>query len=127
MAIDIGMHTGPQEISMQELRRIWQRADESGFRWISVWDHFYANPLKDRNDPCFEGVAAMAALAALTQRVQVGFAVLTVAAVSTRHPRQQAQGLVMPDHLGRDAGQVRHGADADGPGDAGHGVQAATA
>jgi len=51
---------------------VWKRADDAGFYWISVWDHFYANPLRDRGDPCFEGVASMAALAALTSRVRVG-------------------------------------------------------
>ena len=57
---------------MDELRRLWARADQAGFHWISVWDHFYANPLQDRNNPCFEGVAIMAALAALTKNARVG-------------------------------------------------------
>ena len=96
MATDIGIHTGPQEISMQDLRRIWQRADESGFRWVSVWDHFYANPLKDRNDPCFEGVAAMAALAALTQRVQVGCLMFCAL---YRSPGLLAKAAVTIDHI----------------------------
>ena len=72
MAIKLGIHTGPQDLTMEELRRIWVRADEAGFHWISVWDHFYANPLVSRENPCFEGVASMAALAALTKNVRVG-------------------------------------------------------
>ena len=47
----LGMHTGPQDLSMDELKKLWVRADESGFDWVSVWDHFYANPLNDRSDP----------------------------------------------------------------------------
>jgi F420-dependent oxidoreductase-like protein len=96
MGIDIGVHTGPQEISMQDLKRIWKRADDSGFRWISVWDHFYANPLKDRNDPCFEGVASMAALAALTKRVQVGCLMFCAL---YRAPALLAKAAVTIDHI----------------------------
>jgi len=46
--------------------RVWKRADEAGFHWVSVWDHFYANPLQSRENPCFEGVATLAALAAVS-------------------------------------------------------------
>lgn len=70
--LDLGVHTGPQDLPMEELLRIWRRADEAGFHWISVWDHFYANPLNQRDDPCFEGVASLAALAAVTKHVRVG-------------------------------------------------------
>ena len=72
MSFKFGIHAGPQDLTMEELQRLWKRADESGFDWGSVWDHFYANPLTDRNNPCFEGVAAMAGLAALTDNVRVG-------------------------------------------------------
>jgi alkanesulfonate monooxygenase SsuD/methylene tetrahydromethanopterin reductase-like flavin-dependent oxidoreductase (luciferase family) len=70
MAIKLGVHTGPQNLSMTDLHRIWKRADEAGFHWISVWDHFYANPLTERSAPCFEAVASMASLASLTSRVR---------------------------------------------------------
>ena len=45
---------------MDALKRLWRTADENGFHGVSVWDHFYANPLVDRHNPCFEGVASMA-------------------------------------------------------------------
>ena len=61
MPLKIGIHTGPQNLSMDDLRRLWQKADDAGLHWASVWDHFYANPLRERSDPCFEGVASMAA------------------------------------------------------------------
>ena len=67
-----GIHAGPQNLTMDELKRLWRTADTRGFHWVSVWDHFYANPLERREDPCFEAVAAMAALAALTENVRVG-------------------------------------------------------
>ena len=44
MSLKLGIHTGPQDLSMEELLRVWRRADEAGFHWASVWDHFYANP-----------------------------------------------------------------------------------
>jgi F420-dependent oxidoreductase-like protein len=96
MAIEIGLHTGPQEISMDELTRLWKRAEAAGFRWISVWDHFYANPLRDRHEPCFEGVASMAALAALTARVQVGCLMFCTL---YRHPSLLAKAAVTIDHI----------------------------
>ena len=36
-----GVHTGLQDISVDELRATWRRIEELGFDWISVWDHFY--------------------------------------------------------------------------------------
>src|ERR671933_510921 len=65
MPIKLGIHTGPQDLSMAELHRLWKRANEAGFHWISVWDHFYANSMvQQRRDPCFEAVASMASDAA---------------------------------------------------------------
>ena len=96
MTIDIGLHTGPQEIAMEELKRLWKRADETGFHWISVWDHFYANPFRDRSEPCFEAVASMAALAALTKNVQVGCLMFCAL---YRHPSVLAKAAVTIDHI----------------------------
>lgn len=81
---------------MEELRRIWNRAEESGLHWASVWDHFYANPLKRREDPCFEGVAALAALAASTERLRVGCLVFCA---MFRNPALLAKSAVTIDHL----------------------------
>ncbi|MEE9281243.1 MAG: TIGR03560 family F420-dependent LLM class oxidoreductase [Myxococcota bacterium] len=96
MAIKLGVHTGPQDLSMEELQRIWRTADDAGFHWISVWDHFYANPLQSRENPCFEGVASMAALAALTKNVQVGCLVFCS---SFRPPGVLAKAATTIDHL----------------------------
>jgi F420-dependent oxidoreductase-like protein len=96
MAIKIGVHTGPQDLEMGELMRLWRRADEAGFHWISVWDHFYANPLVDRSHACFEGVASMAALAASTTRVRVGCLVFCAL---FRNPGLLAKAAVSIDHL----------------------------
>jgi F420-dependent oxidoreductase-like protein len=96
MAIKLGIHTGPQNLEMEELLRIWKLADEGGLYWASVWDHFYANPLREREDPCFEGVASMAALAGATQRLRVGCLVFCAL---FRNPGLLAKAAVTIDHL----------------------------
>ncbi len=96
MAIKLGVHAGPQNLSMEELHRLWKRADEAGFYWISAWDHFYANPLTQRTDPCFEAVATMASLASLTSRVQVGCLVFCTL---FRSPGLLAKAAVTIDHI----------------------------
>ena len=91
----LGIHAGPQDLTMEELRRLWAIGDEH-FDWVSVWDHFYANPLKDRTNPCFEGVAAMAGLATATQNVRVGCLVFCAL---FRNPGVLAKAGVTIDHL----------------------------
>ena len=96
MPIKLGIHTGPQNLSMAELHRLWKRADEAGFHWISVWDHFYANPLQEHRDPCFEAVATMASLASLTSRVRVGCLVFCTL---FRNPGLLVKAAVTIDHI----------------------------
>ncbi len=92
----LGIHAGPQDLTMEELKRLWRTGDENGFHWVSVWDHFYANPLKDRRNPCFEGVSAMSGLAAMTQNVRVGCLVFCAL---FRSPGLLAKAGVTVDHL----------------------------
>jgi len=92
----LGIHAGPQDLSMAELKRLWKTGDEQGFDWVSVWDHFYANPLKDRNNPCYEGVAALAGLATYTENVRVGCLVFCAL---FRNPGVLAKAGVTIDHL----------------------------
>lgn len=105
--IKIGMHAGPQDLSIDELKKLWRTADTNGFHWVSVWDHFYANPLVDRNNPCFEGVAAMSALAALTENVQVGCLVFCAL---FRSPGLLAKAAVTVDHISGGRAQIGIGA-----------------
>lgn len=92
----LGIHAGPQDLTMDELKRLWRTGDENGFHWISVWDHFYANPLTVRNNPCFEGVAAMSGLATYTKNVRVGCLVFCAL---FRNPGLLAKAGVTVDHL----------------------------
>jgi F420-dependent oxidoreductase-like protein len=92
-----GIHAGPQDCSIGDLRRLWRIADESGFHWCSVWDHLYSvSDLNDPARPAFEGVATMAALASETRRVRVGCLVFCVC---YRSPGVLAKAAVTIDHL----------------------------
>jgi len=107
MTFKFGIHAGPQDLSMAELKELWQLADRSGFDWVSVWDHFYANPLTDRNNPCFEGVAAMSGLASLTSNVRVGCLVFCAL---FRNPGLLAKAAVTIDHLSGGRAEIGIGA-----------------
>jgi F420-dependent oxidoreductase-like protein len=92
-----GIHAGPQDCTIADLRRLWRIADERGFHWCSVWDHLFSvSDLNDPAKPAFEGVATMAALAAETRRVRVGCLVFCVC---YRSPGVLAKAAVTIDHL----------------------------
>ena len=90
-----GVHAGPQMCTMAELRQMWATAEELGFDWVSVWDHFYPGPFPLDGD-CFEAVACHAALAATTSRVKVGSLVYSA---GYRHPAVLANAGATIDHL----------------------------
>ena len=90
-----GLHTGPQNCTFDELRQLWTMADESGFWWASVWDHFYPAQT-DADGDCFEAVTSHAALATHTSNVRVGCLVYCVA---YRNPAILANVAVTLDHL----------------------------
>src|SRR5262249_27573121 len=105
-----GVHTGPQNCTLDDLRRVWHLADRSGFHWISIWDHFYPAMIVpgDAQGTCFEAVSIMTALAAETTRVRVGSLVYCMA---YRHPAVLANAMVTVDHVsgGRVGGGLRAG------------------
>src|SRR5215470_9813757 len=74
-----GVHAGPQDCSIDDLRRLWAIADGAGFHWCSVWDHLYSvSDLTDPTKPCLEGITTMTAAAAATTRVRIGCLVFCV-------------------------------------------------
>ena len=92
-----GIHAGPQDCTIEDLRRLWRIADTKGFHWCSVWDHLYSvSDLSDPTKPAFEGIATMAALAASTQNVRVGCLVFCV---GYRNPGVLAKAAVTIDHI----------------------------
>jgi F420-dependent oxidoreductase-like protein len=96
MAIIFGMHIGPQDISIDELRRLWRYADGNGFQWISVWDHFYESPPVDGTHPHFEALTLMSAMACETTNARIGNYVFCMA---YRNPAVLTKALVCIDHL----------------------------
>jgi F420-dependent oxidoreductase-like protein len=94
--IELGVHTGQQDIELDELRKLWRTAEESGFDWVSVWDHFYEAPPRDGVGPTYEPVALMAALALETTRVRIGCLVFCML---YRNPALLAKSMTTIDHL----------------------------
>jgi F420-dependent oxidoreductase-like protein len=100
--VRLGVHTGLQNTTVDELRSLWHRAEASGFEWISIWDHFYAadatfgGPVPTSGSVCLEAIAAHAALACTTSSVRCGSLVYSV---GYRHPAVLANAITTIDHL----------------------------
>lgn len=89
-----GVHTGPANSTVDELKSLWQRIEEMPFDWISIWDHFYAATGQSTN--CLDGIVAHTALAMSTERVQVGSLVYCAA---YRHPGVLANAMAAIDQF----------------------------
>jgi len=99
MPFGFGLQTRPHDASIADLRRLWRYAEDSGFDWLSIYDHpFYAGNLvrHQRTQPVFESVAALALMAATTQRVRLGCVVFCV---PYRNPCLLAKSAVTIDHI----------------------------
>ena len=95
MTIALGVHLGQQNLTMDDLRALWRRCDES-MDWISAWDHFYEAPPQGGTVPHFEAVATLAALACETSKARLGCLVFYV---GYRNPGQLAKAATTLDHL----------------------------
>lgn len=91
-----GIHSGPQNCTWEELRRLWRIADSSGFHWVSIWDHVYDDSSVDGSGSCFEAVSTLAALALETTKVRVGALAFCV---GYRHPAVLAKAAASIDHF----------------------------
>ena len=78
------------------MRTVWQRIEQLGFGWISVWDHFYGATGKPDDTDCLEAVAMHAALACSTSKVRCGSLVYSV---GYRHPAVLAKAITAIDQL----------------------------
>ncbi len=90
--IQVGHLGGP----LEELRRLWRFADEHGFDWFSVSDHFQETPARGGGFPCLESIATLTAAALETKRVRVSCLVFCI---SYRHPIVLAKALTAIDLL----------------------------
>jgi F420-dependent oxidoreductase-like protein len=90
-----GIHSGQQFTDFPAYVELWRRAEELGFDWASVFDHFL--PIQaDPEGPCFEGLTLLAAMGAHTSRMRVGMIVL---GVTYRHPAVVAKMAATIDHV----------------------------
>ncbi len=94
--MQLGVHIGQQNMTMNQMRDIWKRADAAGADWISVWDHLYEAPPQGGTIDHFEAVACLGALAADTHRARLGCLVFYV---GYRNPGLLAKAAVTIDHI----------------------------
>jgi F420-dependent oxidoreductase-like protein len=101
--IRFGIHSGQQNASFSEYLALWQKAEQLGLDWASVFDHFlpiYADP----EGPCFDGLTLLSAMAAHTQRIRCG---VLVAGNTYRNPAILANIATTIDHIS--AGRLEFG------------------
>jgi F420-dependent oxidoreductase-like protein len=94
--VELGVHTGPQDIEVNELRRVWRHCDGAGFDLITVWDHFYQSPYQNPQSPTYEAGALLAAMALDTTRSRIGCLCF---GMGYRNPAVLAKSLTTIDHL----------------------------
>jgi alkanesulfonate monooxygenase SsuD/methylene tetrahydromethanopterin reductase-like flavin-dependent oxidoreductase (luciferase family) len=88
----IGIHTNAQNKSLEDLVSIWRHADELGYGWISISDHFPGSLGPTSN----EAVATHTAMAACTSRARCG---VLVYSIGFRHPAVLASAAATIDHF----------------------------
>ncbi len=94
--VELGVHTGPNDIEVDELRKLWRHCDAAGFDLITVWDHFYESPFVDGTHPAYEAIALLSALALETEKSRIGCLCF---GMGYRNPALLAKSLTTVDHL----------------------------
>jgi len=105
MQLRFGVHIGLQDTAAAEVVALARRAEELGFDWVSVWDHFYSSSLDDGGS--LEAVSMHSAIAAATRRVQCG---ALVYCATYRHPAVIAKAAATIDQISAGRAHVGIGA-----------------
>lgn len=105
MKLRFGVHIGLQDTTAAEVVAVARQAEELGFDWVSVWDHFYSSSPADGGS--LEAVSMHSAIAAATHRVQCG---VLVYCVTYRHPAVIAKAVATIDQISAGRAQVGIGA-----------------
>ncbi len=94
--VQFGVHIGPQNASVGELRELWKWLDATGIDWISLWDHLYEAPPAGGTQPHFEAFSMLGALAVDTSRARLGCLVFCS---QYRNIGVLMKGAISVDHL----------------------------
>jgi F420-dependent oxidoreductase-like protein len=104
--IRFGIHSGQQHSPLADYLNLWRRAEDLGYDWASVFDHFL--PIfSDPEGPCFDGLTLLSAMAAHTSRIRCG---ILVVGNTYRHPAVLANIATTIDHVS--AGRLELGVGA---------------
>jgi F420-dependent oxidoreductase-like protein len=117
--VALGLHAGPQDIELDDLRKLWRTCDEAGFDLITTWDHFYESPPRDGGGIAYESIATLAALALDTSKSRVGCFCF---GMTYRNPAVLAKSLTTIDHLSKGRLTVGLGAGWHLPEHQGYGI-----
>ena len=94
--MQFGIHLGPQNTSVSELRNLWRWLDASGIDWISLWDHIYETPPANGTLEHHEAFSMLGALAADTCHARIGCLVFCS---QYRNVGVLMKGAVSVDHI----------------------------
>lgn len=94
--MELGVHIGQQNTSMDVLRSTWKKFDTAKIDWISVWDHLYEAPPAGGTIDHFEAVSTLGALCADTSHARIGCLVFYV---GYRNPALIAKTAATLDHI----------------------------